>query len=844
MTCLNLKRLVMKTDSFFGNCCPLLWSSCLILGGALLNPDTTSAQLIPDTTLGNESSVVTPNAINSDQIDGGATREANLFHSFGQFNVGEGRGVYFSNPTGIERILTRVTGGNASNILGTLGVLGNADLFLINPNGIIFGAGSQLDLSGSFIGSTANSIQFGDGLEFSTTNPQTPPLLTINVPLGLQYAANPGGIQVQGLGNQVIEDPQTFVFIGVDGKGLAVQPNQTLALVGGEVALSGGNLTTQGGSLELGSVQEGLVTLTPTNPGWALSYQGVENFQDILLSQGAAINTSGPTPGRIQVQGRRVTLTDGSVLAATNQGIGKGENVTITASELIELSGKNPLNGFASLLFSGTTTSGKGGGVTLTTERLRLRDGAQVSSGTSGAGSAGILSVNAAESVELIGVSIPDGFPSGLFNRSRLAATGDAGNVTINTEQLIIRDGATVGSESSGAGRGGDLTLNASGSVELTGTTPDGFSSRLSTATQGSGNAGNLTINTGRLILRDGSQAFSTTFSSGAGGNLSVNAEESVEVIGTSANGASGLFASAIVGDGAGGDLRITTPRLIVRDGATLSVSNFQSRNLAPQGTGPAGNLEIEAATIRLENQGVITAAAAGGDQGNITLNSQDIQMRGESAITTNATGLSAGGNITLNTDTLVALDNSDITANATNSQGGRVIINAQGIFGTQFRPQLTTESDITASSELGAQFSGIVEINTPDADPSSGLVELSTTVVDVEGLVAQNLCTAKLAGSSFVISGRGGLPASPNDPLTDEVVAVEWSRPSNQVSSAGVSHPPSTDSGQGKHRVIRQIQGWFVAADGTIILTDAAPTVTPQKPALTHPGCVPPRGS
>ncbi|MEQ9624699.1 two-partner secretion domain-containing protein [Coleofasciculus chthonoplastes] len=839
----------MKTDSFFWKCSPLLWSSCLILGGALLITDTTSAQLIPDTTLGNESSVVTPNVdinnLTSDQIDGGATRDANLFHSFGQFNVGEGRGVYFSNPTGIERILTRVTGGNASNILGTLGVLGNADLFLINPNGIIFGAGSQLDLKGSFIGSTANSIQFGDGLEFSATNPQTPPLLTINVPLGLQYAANPGGIQVQGLGNQVIVDPQTFTFIGVDGKGLAVQPNQTLALVGGEVALSGGNLTAQeGGSLELGSVQEGLVTLTPTNPGWALSYQGVENFQDILLSQGAAINTSGPTPGRIQVQGRRVTLTDGSGLVATNLGIGNGEKVTITASELIELSGKNPLNGLPSFLFSGTTTSGKGGGVTLTTERLRLRDGAQVSSGTAGSGSAGILSVNAAESVELIGVSIPDLFPSGLFSSSSFAATGDAGNLTINTGQLMIRDGATISSETLGAGRGGNLTINASRSVELTGTNPNGFPSRLSTATQGSGNAGNLTINTGRLILRDGAQAASATFSSGAGGTLSVNAEESVEVIGTSANSASGLFASAIVGDGAGGDLRITTPRLIVRDGATLSVSNFQSRNLAPPGTGPAGNLEIEAATIRLENQGVITAAAAGGDQGNITLNSQDIQMRGESAITTNATGPSAGGNITLNTDTLVALDNSDITANATNSQGGRVIINAQGIFGIQFRPQLTPESDITASSELGAEFSGIVEINTPDADPSSGLVELSTTVIDVEGLVAQNLCAPKLAGSSFVVSGRGGLPASPNDPLTDEVVAVEWSRPSNQVSSAGVSHPPLTDSRQGKHRVIRQIQGWFVAADGTIILTDAAPTVTPQNPALTHPGCVPPRAS
>ena len=261
----------MHTRGSIWNRSPLLWGSCLVLSGALLTRDSASAQLIPDTTLGNESSVVTPNVdingLTSDQIDGGATRGTNLFHSFGQFNVGEDRGVYFSNPTGIERILTRVTGGNSSNILGTLGVLGNADLFLINPSGIIFGAGARLDLRGSFIGSTASSIKFTDGLEFSTTNLQAPPLLTINVPLGLQYGQNAGGIQVQGLGNQLIVDPQTFVFIGVDGNGLEVQPGQTLALVGGEVALPGGNLTAQGGSVELGSVGEGLVTLTPTNPG-------------------------------------------------------------------------------------------------------------------------------------------------------------------------------------------------------------------------------------------------------------------------------------------------------------------------------------------------------------------------------------------------------------------------------------------------------------------------------------------------------------------------------------------------------------------------------------------------
>jgi large exoprotein involved in heme utilization and adhesion len=532
------------------------------------------------------------------------------------------------------------------------------------------------------------------------------------------------------------------------------------------------------------------------------------------------------------------------------------------------MSGTNPLNGLPSLLDSGTSGAGTGGGLFVSTKQLRLRDGAQVVSATFSSGSASIVSVNASESVELIGASADGLFSSGLFSSSAVEATGDAGNLIVNTGQLIIRDGAKissaveatgnagnltinaeqliirnggrVSSETSGEGRGGNLTVNASRSVELTGTTPDGSSSGLFTSTQWIGNAGNLTINTGQLIVRDGAQAVSGTAGQGRGGNLSVNASQSVELVGTSANSASGLLASAIVGDGAGGDLTITTPKLIVRDGAVISVSNFSSRNLAPPGTGPAGNLQIQAGTIRLNNQGVITAAAAGGDKGNISLESQDIQMRRGSAITTNATGASAGGNITINTDTLVALENSDITANATNSRGGRVIVNAQGIFGTEFRPQLTPESDITATGP-SPELSGTVQINTPDVDPSSGLVELPTTVVDVEGLVARNFCAAKQAGSSFRVTGRGGLPASPNDPLTDEVLAVEWSRPGGEAKARGVSPLPLTDNEQRRNRVIQQAQGWIVAADGTVMLTDEAPTASPQSPAFTHPGCVQP---
>ncbi|MDY7005450.1 MAG: filamentous hemagglutinin N-terminal domain-containing protein [Cyanobacteriota bacterium] len=189
----------------------------LTLGYWQLSLSPAIAQLLPDDTLGEENSVVTPNVnikgIESDRIDGGAQRGGNLFHSFQEFNVQRGRGVYFSNPDGVANILTRITGSNTSNILGTLGVLGNANLFFINPNGIIFGPDAKLDIGGSFYGATADSILFENGFEFATSNPQAPPLLTVNVPMGLRLPENPGSIQVEGRGHNLSLDPDTSSYV-------------------------------------------------------------------------------------------------------------------------------------------------------------------------------------------------------------------------------------------------------------------------------------------------------------------------------------------------------------------------------------------------------------------------------------------------------------------------------------------------------------------------------------------------------------------------------------------------------------------------------------------------------
>ena len=780
------------------------------------------AQIQNDGTLGSESSIITPKLINgqpTDQIDGGAVRGTNLFHSFEQFSVSAGRTAYFNNARDIQNIIGRVTGNSISDIDGILKANHAANLFLINPNGILFGPNASLNIGGSFVASTASSLNFADGRKFSATSPQTTPLLTVSVPIGLQFGATAAPIR-----NQSQAKPDGAVNIFVEGVGLQVQQGKTLALIGGDITLDGGNITAKDGSVELGSVAgNSLVSLSPTNQGWAFGYEGVQNFQNIELIKSkqilSTIDTHGEGNSNVQMQGKLVRIAGSNVILVYPLKEQSGGNLTVNASESVVVEQD-------AQLFTQSFSTGNSGNINVATKKLVVRDGAQLQ---------GQLTINALDSVELIsGTSIP-----------------------------LLADGTDL------------------------------ISSGLFSATYGDKNAGSITINTGKLRIQGGARISTSsesiynylpnqvTLATGKAGNLTVNASESVELIGTSPNGSrvSGLF-SGTQGPGDGGNLTVTTARLIIQNGAAISVSSQARKNvisdLNPNKLGKAGDLNITARSILLDNKGKLTAETESGRGGNITLQvSELLLMRRESKITTNAgtTGLSGdGGNITIKAPNgfIVAtpLGNSDITANAFSGSGGKIAITAKNIFGFVPRTRAEVErldakeisannlptSDITAFSQQNPSLSGTVQINSPDVDPSKGLVQLPVNLVDASQQIVAGCNTGgKIARSSFIATGRGGLAPDPTEPLiADDAVLADWitlepeskNRAGSIQKRVVVHKQRNTEEKSQKVNFVNEptqiveAQGWVIDANGNVVLVAQVPTGSPHNSSLVATSC------
>ncbi|MDX2241189.1 MAG: filamentous hemagglutinin N-terminal domain-containing protein [Leptolyngbyaceae cyanobacterium bins.302] len=834
-----------------------LWISSFAIVASLLSTQRPSlAQNISfDGTLGEAATLNGPTYVISPRF--GQTVGSNLFHSFRQFNLSTGETALFQSNAGIQNILSRVTGGTPSAIDGLIQTASaNVNLYLINPNGILFGPNARLDVGGvgrgAFIATTTDALIWGNdpNRQFSATNPggRASLLSLVGDPSGfLASQRRPGGISIAGTA-----DPTDL--------GLAVASEKRLLLLGGDVQLNGGVIRAEGGRVEIGAVSgAGVVGLNLNASGVSLQIPETTSRADIFLDRSYIITNSGDAnSGDIALQARNITLRNSTQLQAATFGPGDAGDVLLRASESVSLESGSTI--FSTIEAGGR---GKGGNILIFTPLLSMSGGSQLQTLVRGGGDgiAGIIyidtdggAVNLTDNRTAMFSTLEAGaknsfsgedFAGNVF--AALLGQTDAeitGSVFVSTGTLNVANGAGLRSDTFGDGNAGAVIVLAN-EVAITN---GGFISSI-VGPNATGDGGGIVIGTGNLAISGVDTGLTTsTLGNGDAGLIFVVARDRI----SSSGSGSGIFSTVTTeSSGAGGGIILSARSLVLKNGSEVSVNN--------EGSGAAGAIFINALAAFLDQDSQISATTRSGQGGDINLNVALLSLYRSSSIATNAdtarlaSGVQPGGNIRIQGiprfgfDRTIAITakpgrDSNIVAKAFKGRGGDINIFAGRLLGIRQRPEVFVTNDIDASSEFGAN--GFVTVSLLDVDPERGTVPLADNLADASQLIAEGCDTrGRLARGRFTNAGRGGLPPTPDDFLADEDVVAEWVEPNqpltNNQDGAGGRNPgvQATDDIKNSSEII-EAQGWQISPDGTVVLVAQAPEAPLPIPWLAPSSC------
>ena len=749
---------------------PLFQLSLCTVGYLCATSEISLAQVTTDNTVNTQ---VEQNGTVA-EITGGETRGGNLFHSFQDFSIPTGKEAFFNNANDISNILSRVTGGNVSNIDGLIRANGSASLFLINPAGIIFGENASLNIGGSFYGSSASSILFEDG-EFSAADLDNPPLLTVNAPIGLGFRDNPGEITNRST---------------ADGVELQVPPGETIGLIGGDINLEGGLITAPGGRIELGGLTEtGEIDIADDG---SFSFPNDVALSNVFLSDNAEVDITSGGGGLITVNANNLELTGASkFLANIGEGLGSANAVAGT----IQINSTSLSADNNSLIRSDNLGTGQAGTINISTDTLNFTSGSAITTTTFGAGDAGTINITAQD------ISIDQEF-SGIYSNvglTRIASdeqnvagvVGNGGVINIDTGTLSLTNGARIASNSIAQGNAGTIDINATGEVsfigqgdtfiaDFNGPVISGSSSQVQQ--DGAGNSGQVNIKADSLTLIDtGAVLANNSGAGGDAGDITLDIQNNIFLDKT------GLILAQVQSGagGNGGDINITAGSFEAQGGSfiladTRTIGNAGDINIDVEGTvsldgdntlvltevgenaiGNAGDLTITANSLVVKNSADIIAQTKGqGNAGNITITTSDaISLENDaeiiSLVETNATG--DGGNITLTSDHAISLENeSKITSEVKNNaigNGGNVSLTG-GELNLTDNSRIIADTDGRGALEDDISTAGNIDINvTGDINLDNG--NQIQSVVRREGVGNAGNITINTDGSIFSTNGN-----------------------------------------------------------------------------------------